>query len=260
MTDEFVSVSIDRTIATITVRRPEALNALNAGVLQQLERAVLRLSAEAAVRVLLLTGDGEKAFIAGADIPEFLEAGPTDALVIAERIKRVVDVIVRCPKPVIAVVNGYCFGGGFELALACDLRIASKHAQFGLPEIKLGIMPGGGGTVRLTKLAGSSVARMMAMTGDAIAAQRAYEFGLITSVHEPAELLEAATLLARRLAVQPPIAFAQLKSVLHIAVDADTETACQAELKAFAICFSTADKTEGIKAFLEKRKPIFRGA
>jgi enoyl-CoA hydratase len=258
MTDELVSVSIDQAIATMTVRRPNALNALNAGVLRQLEQAVFRLSADDAVRVLLLTGEGEKAFIAGADIPEFLEAGPTEALVIAERIKRVAGAITACPKPVVAVVNGFCLGGGFELALACDVRIASKHAQFGLPEIKLGIMPGGGGTVRLTKLAGSSVARMMAMTGDSISAQRAFEFGLITSVHEPGELAAATALLASRLALHPPVAFAQLKSALHIAVDADTETACQAELKAFAICFATSDKTEGIRAFLEKRKPVFR--
>lgn len=260
MTDELVFVSIDQAVATMTIRRPKALNALNAGVLQQLENALARLSLDDTVRALLLTGEGEKAFIAGADIPEFLDAGPTDALVIAERIKRVTDAIVRLPKPVVAVINGYCFGGGLELALACDLRIASKNAQFGLPEIKLGIMPGGGGTVRLTKLAGSSVARMMAMTGDSIAAQRAYEFGLVASLHEPGELIEAAMALAGRLALQPPIAFAQLKSALHIAIDADTETACQAELKAFALCFSTFDKREGIKAFLEKRKPVFRGA
>ncbi|WP_244430560.1 enoyl-CoA hydratase/isomerase family protein [Rhizobium sp. CF142] len=245
----------------MTVRRANALNALNADVLVQLEDALERLSNDQTVRAVLLTGEGDKAFIAGADIPEFLEAGPAEALLIAGRIKRVIDAIVRLPKPVVAVVNGYCFGGGFEVALACDLRIACKQAQFGLPEIKLGIMPGGGGTVRLTKLAGGSVARMMAMTGDSISAERAHQFGLVASLHESGEaLMDAAMLLAGRLALQPPIALAQLKSALQIAADADTETACQAELKAFALCFSTADKREGVSAFLEKRKPVFKGA
>ncbi|MEK1933274.1 MAG: enoyl-CoA hydratase-related protein [Pararhizobium sp.] len=259
MANPLVVTNIEANVATITIQRPDALNALNAAVLAQLEAAILEAGANETVRVLMLTGRGERAFIAGADVVEFVGASPTDALAITERTKRVVDSVAQCRKPVLAVINGYCFGAGFELALACDLRIASTKAQMGLPEIKLGIMPGGGGTARLTKLAGSSIARTLAMTGDPISAHRAFELGLVASVHDPDDLMNAAVELSARLALLPPIALTLLKSTLNIAVDADTETACQAEFKSFAICFSTADKEEGVKAFLEKRKPIFMG-
>lgn len=178
---------------------------------------------------------------------------------IADRIKLVTDALVNCPKPVVAVINGYCLGGGFELALACDIRVASTSAQFGLPEIKLGILPGGGGTVRLTKFAGSSVARMMTMIGEPILASRALELGLLASIHPPGELADAARKLALKLADRPPFALARLKSSLNIAVDTDTASACRTEIKAFALCYSTADKEEGASAFLEKRAPKFTG-
>lgn len=260
MTGKLVTAEIDGAIGTITVRRPQALNALNAAVLRELLEAIVTLSSNPSVRVLQLTGEGDRAFIAGADISEFLGASPADALAIAARIKRVIDALTSCPKPVVAVVNGFCLGGGFELALACDIRIASTKAQFGLPEIKLGILPGGGGTVRLTKIAGSSVARMLTMTGEPISASRALELGLIASMHEPNALADAAQALAAKLAALPPFALAQLKSSLNIAIDADTEAACQAEIKAFALCYSTRDQEEGAKAFLEKRKPVFTGS
>lgn len=256
---ELVTFSVEGHIGTITVNRPEALNALNAEVLDGLERAIAALVADADVRVLLLTGEGERAFIAGADIGEFVGASPADALVISARLKRVTEAIAGSPKPVIAVINGYCLGGGFELALACDLRIASPAAQLGLPEIRLGIMPGGGGTVRLTKIAGTSVARMMAMTGDSVSAARALELGILAAVHESDALMQAARKLASKLVDFSPFALAQLKSSLNIAVEADTATACAAEVKAFALCYSTQDKEEGVKAFLEKRKPTFTG-
>ena len=259
MTGSLVSTVVESNVANITIHRPGAMNALNAAVLEQLHLAILDAASNAEVRTLTLTGEGEKAFIVGADVSEFVGASPTDALALTDRTKRVVDAVTQCTKPVIAVINGYCLGAGLELALACDIRIASTRAQMGLPEIKLGIMPGGGGTARLTKLLGSSVARAMAMTGDAITAQRAYDLGLVASIHEPDQLVEAATELSARLARLPPVALAQLKSALKIAAEADTETACQAEFKSFAICFSTADKDEGVKAFLEKRTPLFTG-
>jgi enoyl-CoA hydratase len=259
MTDRLVTAEIEGAIGTITVRRPKALNALNAAVIGELFEAAAALVEDPSVRVIQLTGEGDRAFVAGADITEFVGATPADAMAIALRIKKVTDLLTGCPKPVVAVVNGFCLGGGFELALACDIRIASSKALFGLPEIKLGILPGGGGTVRLTKVAGSSVARMLAMTGDPIPASRAYELGLVVSVHEPDELAGAARALAERLAALSPFALAQLKSSLTIAIDSDMESACQAEIKAFALCFSTADQEEGAKAFLEKRKPVFTG-
>jgi len=260
MTERLVETEIDGAVATITVCRPKALNALNAAVLDALLDAIGSLARDPATRVVLLTGEGDRAFIAGADIAEFVGARPVDALAMAARTKRVIDAVTDCPKPVVAVVNGFCLGAGLELALACDIRIASTKAQFGLPEIKLGILPGGGGTVRLTKIAGSSVARMMTMTGDPIPASRALELGLVAALHEPERLADAARELAFKLAALSPFALAQLKSALNVAVDADTEAACQVEIKAFALCYSTEDQEEGARAFLEKRKPVFKGA
>ena len=259
MSEQLVTVDVDGPIGTITVRRPKALNALNRDVVAGLQAAVARLSADPSVRVILLQGEGERAFVAGADIAEFVGASPADALAIAARIRIVTEALVAAPKPVVAVVGGFCLGGGFELALACDIRIASTTARFGLPEIKLGILPGGGGTVRLTKIAGSSVARMLTMTGDPIDAERAYALGLVASVHPPEELAAAAAALAAKLAALPPFALAQLKSSLNIAVDTASAAACDAEIKAFALCYSTADQTEGAAAFLEKRRPGFTG-
>lgn len=259
MTETFVTLEKTGSKATITVRRPKALNALNAEVLRQMHGLINDVAHDDTVRVLLLTGEGDKSFIAGADISEFVGATPSDALVIARRINAITDAIVGMRKPVVAVVNGYCLGGGLELALACDIRIAAMNATFGLPEIKLGILPGGGGTVRLTKIAGLSVAKMMAMTGLPIDAQRAVNAGLLLSVHAPEELDAAARTLADRLAALPPFAMAQLKSSLNIAVDADTHSALETEIKAFALCYSTQDQEEGAAAFLEKRKPVFTG-
>lgn len=260
MQDRLLSTEIDAAIGMITVRRAHALNALNAALREQLLGEILALSADPAVRVLVLTGAGDRSFIAGADISEFVGARPPDALALAARSKRLIDAVVECPKPVIALVNGFCLGIGFEVALACDIRIAATTARFGLPEIKLGILPGAGGSVRLTKIAGSSVARMMTMTGDPIPADRALALGLVASVHAPEDLAEAGRELALRLAGLSPFALAQLKSSLNIAVDAPTDAACQTEMKAFALCFSTRDQQEGAKAFLEKRKPVFTGA
>jgi enoyl-CoA hydratase len=257
--DQLVTFERDGAIGTITVCRPDVLNALNAAVLDQLRSSIMQLSSDPNIRVLQLTGQGRRAFVAGADISEFVGATSADALRIADRIKLVTDALVGCPKPVVAVIEGYCLGGGFELALACDIRIASTSAQFGLPEIKLGILPGGGGTVRLTKIAGSSVARTLTMIGEPIAASRALDLGLLASVHPPEELADAARTLALKLADRPPFALAQLKSSLNIAIDTDTGSACQTEIKAFALCYSTADKEEGANAFLEKRKPRFTG-
>lgn len=259
MAEDVVTIERAGPVGTLTIRRPKALNALNAAVLKALRAGVEALAQDEAIRVIALTGEGDRAFVAGADINEFVGASPADALAIADRLKRATEALARAPKPVVAVVNGFCLGGGFELALACDIRIASSKAQFGLPEIKLGILPGGGGTVRLTKLAGASVARMLAMTGDSIDAERAHALGLVASIHAPEELAAAGTALCAKLAALAPFALAQLKSSLAIAVDADSETALNAEIKAFALCYSTEDQKEGAKAFLEKRKPAFTG-
>jgi enoyl-CoA hydratase len=259
LAEQFVTVEKSGPVGALTVRRAKRLNALNAEVLGQLRAGIADLVEDAAIRVILLRGEGDRSFIAGADITEFVDATPADAIRIAERFKAVAGALTATGKPTVAVINGFCLGGGLELALACDIRIASTNATFGLPEIKLGILPGGGGTVRLTKIAGSSVARMLAMTGEPIAADRAFGLGLLMSVHAPDELDAAAAVLAEKLAALPPFALAQLKSALNIAVDADTTSAIETELKAFALCYSTKDQQEGAAAFLEKRKPVFTG-
>ena len=209
------------------------------------------------MRVIVLAGAGERAFVAGADIAEFVGATPEDALAIAGGIRRVTAAITTAPQPVIAAVNGFCLGGGFELALACDIRIASDTARFGLPEIRLGILPGGGGTVRLTKIAGSAVARSLAMTGEPIDAARAHTLGLVAAVHPPEALAAEAAALAARLAALPRFALAQLKTSLNAAVSAETEIALAFEIQAFAQCFSHPDQAEGARAFLEQRPARF---
>jgi len=260
MAKHVTTVIRDQT-ALITVSRIEAHNALNAQVLAEL----LSASRSGAAGQPGARSVADRGGRQGRLSPGRIVFGISGAQVllmrwgIAVRIRKVTDALVACEKPVLAVIDGHCLGGGFELALACDLRLCSTRATFGLPEIKLGILPGGGGTVRLTKVAGSSVARMLAMTGDPIPAPRAYELGLVAAVHEPEALPEAAQKLAVRLAALPPFALAQLKSVLNLAVDTPTDAACDAEVKAFALCYATADQNEGARAFLEKRKPVFTG-
>jgi enoyl-CoA hydratase len=232
---------------------------LNGPLQAQLREQIEALAEDRSIRAIILTGEGDRAFIAGADISEFVGASPAKALELASLTKQVTDAIVVCPKPVIAVINGFCLGGGLEVALACDIRIASRNAKLGLPEIKLGIIPGGGGTVRLTKIAGGAVARMMAMTGEPISADQALMFGLLAAVHEPEDLREAGRALASKLAALAPFAMAQLKASLNTAVDVETDAACHAEMRSFALCFSTRDQAEGVSAFLDKRRPEFTG-
>ncbi len=256
---EVVTIIKEASVGTLTVCRPNAMNALNAAVVAALSVGFDELVRDASIRAIVITGQGEKSFISGADINEFLDAGPAEALVIARRLKALTERIVSCPKPVVAAINGFCLGGGLELALACDVRIASNNARFGVPEIKLGIIPGGGAAARLTKLVGGSAARALAMTGDIIDANRAFAMGIIAAVHPVADFPVAARALAEKLASYAPFALAQLKSTLNIALDADIESTCTAEINAYALCYSTEDQKEGARAFLEKRPARFTG-
>ena len=256
---EVVAITKEGAVGTLTICRPDAMNALNAAVVGRLAVGMDELAHDKSVRAIVITGQGDKSFVSGADIKEFLDAGPAEALAIAQRFKAITDRITRCSKPVIAAVNGFCLGGGMELALACDIRIASSHARFGLPEIRLGIIPGGGAAARLTRLVGSSAARALAMTGETIDAERAFTLGILAAVHPTPDLPAATRKLAEKLASYAPFALAQLKSALNIALDADIESACAAEIKAFALCYSTEDQKEGARAFLEKRQANFTG-
>lgn len=246
-------------VVTLRVNRPAVLNALNAEVIAGLRAEIAAAVADEAVRCLVLTGSGEKAFVAGADISQFVTATPVTAERLALATKALHDDIAACPRPVIAAVNGLCLGAGLELALACDIRLAAATARFGLPEIRLGIMPGGGGTARLSRIAGAGAARALALSGESIDAERALALGIVSAVHPAAALAGAAADLAARLAGFSPLALAQLKSTLDTVASGDLESACRAEIKAFALCFATEDQKEGARAFLEKRPPVFTG-
>jgi enoyl-CoA hydratase len=245
-------------VGVIIVNRPDKLNALNSGTRRDILIALDKLEANEAVRVVVITGAGEKAFIAGADINEF--AGKTAVQQRgAMKGRRAFDAVEDFPKPVIAMINGFCLGGGCELALACDLRVASTKAKLGQPEIKLGIIPGGGGTQRLTRLVGEGKAMELILTGEFISAEEALRLGLVNYVYEPEEL-EARTMeLAIKIAEMSPVALSMAKASVKNAARMNLREGLDSEVDLFAICFSSEDKEEGVKAFLEKRKPEFKG-
>jgi enoyl-CoA hydratase len=245
-------------VAIITVNRPDKRNALNIKTREEGAALLEELRNDDSVGVVVFTGAGDKAFIAGADIGEF--AGRTAMMqrdvMTARSLFTAFDTF---PKPVIAMINGYCLGGGCELALACDIRIASETASFGQPEINLGIIPGGGGTQRLTRLVGEGKAMELILSGDIIDAKAAYEIGLVNYVF-PADQLEAKTMeIANRIASKSPIALSLAKEAVKLASHSNLDEGLRREVDLFALCFSTADKDEGVSAFLEKRKPVWKG-
>ena len=245
-------------VAILTVNRPDKLNALNARTRADILDALDHLEHDKDVRVVVITGAGDKAFIAGADINEFAGKTAVEQRYVMKG-RRAFDAVEDFPKPVIAMINGFALGGGCELALACDLRIASDKARLGQPEIKLGIIPGGGGTQRLTRLIGEGKAMELILTGDIITAQEAERLGLVNSV-VPANDLEEKTLeLANKIAEMSPVALAMAKQAVKNASRLDLRAGLDAEVDLFALCFSSEDKEEGVKAFLEKRKPDFKG-
>ena len=260
MTKSYETLLVERRgrVAIVTINRPEKRNALNIQTRQEGAAVLEELREDEAVRVVIFTGAGDKAFIAGADIAEF--AGRT-AITQREVMtgRSLFTAIDTFPKPVIAMINGYCLGGGNELAMACDLRIASDTASFGQPEINLGIIPGGGGTQRLTHLVGESKAMELILTGDIIDAQTAFRIGLVNLV-VPAADLEAKTMeIANRIADKSPIALRMAKEAVKTASRSTLDEGLRREIDLFALCFSSKDKDEGVTAFLEKRKAEFKG-
>jgi enoyl-CoA hydratase len=245
-------------VALITINRPDKLNALNIRTRQEGAQALDELREDAEVRVVVITGAGDKSFVAGADIAEFDgRTAVTQRDVMTGR--SLFTAVDSFPKPVIAMINGFCLGGGCELAISCDLRVASERARFGQPEIKLGIIPGGGGTQRLTRLVGESKAMEMILTGEMIDAQNALTLGLVNRV-VPHEELEARTMeLANVIAGMSPVALRLAKEAVKTASRSTLDEGLRREVDLFAICFSSRDKDEGVRAFLEKRKPEFTG-
>jgi len=245
-------------VAIITINRPDKLNALNIKTREEGAALLDELRNDDSVGVVVFTGAGEKAFVAGADIAEF--AGRTSMTQRDVMMSRsLFTAIDSFPKPVIAMINGFCLGGGCELALACDIRIASENASFGQPEIKLGIIPGGGGTQRLTRLVGEGKAMELILTGDFIDAKTALSLGLVNHV-VPLDQLQTKTMeVASRIADKGPIALQLAKESVKIASRSNLDEGLRREVDLFALCFSTEDKDEGVSAFLEKRKPAFKG-
>lgn len=246
-------------IYMLKVNRPQALNALNTATLTELADAFARVAADAAARVLLVTGAGEKAFIAGADIGAMLTMSALEGRAFSEQGTRVMQDIEALEIPVIALVNGYALGGGCELALACDWIIAAERAVFGQPEVTLGIPPGFGGTQRLARLLGRALAMELVTTGRQVKADEALRIGLANQVVPGTRLLETGLEVARMIVAKAPLAVRVCKQAIQRGLDTDLAGGCEFETSLFALTFGTADRKEGMTAFLEKRAPKFEG-
>jgi enoyl-CoA hydratase len=252
-----IEVTREGAVATVTMNRPEALNAFDSAQLDALLAAFAGLRDEAGVRCVILTGAGEKSFAAGADIKEMVDLDEQGGYAFGARGHAAAKAIEALPQPVIAAVNGYAFGGGCELALACDIRICSENAVFAQPEVGLGIPPGWGGSQRLPRVVGPGMAAELILTGRRVKADEALRIGLVNAVHPLPELMPAATTLAAQIAANSPAAVRAAKAAMARAFAGEPSRGLAAELAVFAAAFATADQTEGMTAFVEKRKPTF---
>ncbi|MCZ6917359.1 MAG: enoyl-CoA hydratase-related protein [Gemmatimonadetes bacterium] len=256
--DQVVLQDIDGHVATLTINRPDKLNALNIETRQAVVDALADLARNDDVRVVIITGAGDKAFIAGADIKEFEGRSPIDQFRVMTD-SSMFQAVADFPKPTIAAINGFCLGGGCETALACDIRIASEKAKLGQPEINLGLMPGGGGTQRLPRLVGLGAAYKLLYTGDFIRASEAYRIGLVDEVVPPEELAGRAKELAQSIAQKSPVALRLIKEAVRASARTPLDEGLSKEVTLFALAFASDDKKEGVDAFLNKRAPAFTG-
>jgi enoyl-CoA hydratase len=260
MTYKNIIFQVENGLATITFNRPKALNALNVGLFEELSQALDHIEDDEDIRVLILTGAGDKAFVAGADITELAKFTPIQTKHFSAMGQRIIGKLQDISIPVIGAVNGFALGGGNEVALACDFIYASENAKFGMPEINLGLIPGFGGTQRLPRLVGKNLAKELMFTGKMISAQEALEMGMVNRICKPETLMGDAKETAEMIASKGRVALQAAKQVINRGLDADMQTGCLLENDAFAVCMSSEDGKEGTAAFIEKRKPVFIGS
>lgn len=250
---------VEDKIALITFNRPKALNALNQELLTEFSQALDEIAGNEEIRVLVLTGTGDKAFVAGADITELAKFNPLEAKLFSKKGQTTINKLQELAIPVIAAVNGFALGGGSEIALACDFIYASENANFGLPEITLGLIPGFGGTQRLPRLVGSNLAKELVFTGKMLSAAEAKDVGMVNKICSTNDLLKDVMKTAGVIASKGKVSLRAAKQVINNGLNVDLQTGCNIEIDAFAVCMASCDAKEGTAAFLEKRKADFKG-
>lgn len=259
MNFENITLEFQGPLATVTFNRPKVLNALNEATMRELGHAIETIGLRHEVRGLILTGAGDKAFIAGADIKEFSTLTPVAARDLSHLGQRVTRAMESLPIPVVAAVNGYCLGGGFEVALSCDFILASDNAKLGLPEVTLGIIPGWGGTQRLARLIGPNRSRQLVYTGQKLSATEARDWGIVNAVYPQAELIAKSRELLEQIFQNAPLAIGQAKRCLYEGLQGDVDRGLLLEQTSFGLCFTTEDLREGVSAFEQRRKANFKG-
>jgi len=253
----YIKTSVNKSIGYLNIDRPESLNAMNDRVLDEFISKINDLISEPEVRVIIISGSGDKAFIAGADIKLMQQMNPKEALNFAEKGHRLTKLIEHSKKPIIAAINGYAFGGGTEIALACHLRLASEDAIFAQPEVKIGLVPGWGGTQRLPNIVGKGIANEMILTGRNVSAERAFEIGLVNKVIKKDNLISECEMVAKLIISNSPNAIAESISLINISSNEPTDAGLKIEVKKFSELFGSDETTEGLSAFIEKRPPKY---
>jgi enoyl-CoA hydratase len=256
---ENIILELEGPIAIVKFNRPKALNALNSATLEELRLVGTELNLAKEIKVVIVTGEGDKAFVAGADIQEMKDMTPVEATAFSRRGHVALGILENMRKPVIAAVNGYALGGGFEVALACDMIYASEKARVGFPEVTLGIFPGFGGTQRTARLIGLARAKELVLSGKVITAQVAYEMGLLNKVVPPDALMSEVRELAAKILAAGPVGIGLAKYLVNKSLSLDIDSGLALEATTFGLCFGTQDQKEGMTAFIEKRTPIFQG-
>jgi enoyl-CoA hydratase len=260
MSYENIIFKVEDSIATVTFNRPKALNALNSELINEFSNAIDQVALNEDIRVLILTGAGDKSFIAGADVKELATLNPLQARHFSETTHKILFQLEQLPIPVIAAVNGFALGGGSEVALCCDFIYASENAKFGLPEIKLGIIPGFGGTQRLSRLVGVNMAKELIFTGNMISAKEAKEIGMVNKIFPGQSLMEEVINTAKSIVSKGKVSMRAAKHAISSGLDVDLSSGCKIEIDSFALCMSSKDAKEGTTAFIEKRDAVFKGS